>query len=224
MRFSLLMGMLMAGFSLVSCKKSDSNPPPPSTYLTISPGSTWQYRQTNVSSSTSTDYTLTATNRDTAIGTRNYRVFTNSLGGNNSYFAQNGSDYYTFRSLGGNLGASAIENLYLKDNSPAGTTWTENISLNVPGAPFPIPVTITYKIEEKGINRTVNGTNYTDVIRVKTTLSSSVIPASGLVTDIEDFYARRFGAIESKVVIDINFLGFTQNINTRTILLNATLL
>lgn len=224
MRFPHLFGLLLAGFLVASCKKSNNTPPAPAPYLTINSGSTWQYRQTNVSTSTSTDYTLTATNRDTAIGTRNYRVFTNSLGGNNSYFAQNGSDYYTFRTLGGALGASAIENLYLKDNAAVGTSWTENVSLNVPGAPFAIPITVTYRIEEKGINRTVNGNAYTDVIRVKTSLTSSIIPPSGLVTDIEDFYARRVGAIESKVNIQVAFMGVSQSVNTQTILLSATLL
>jgi hypothetical protein len=223
MRFYLLVGCLAATILAASCKKSTDNASVPSPYLTQGAGSTWQYRQTNVTTSTSSEYTLTATNRDTSIGTRNYRVFTNSQGGPNSYFTQSGADYYTFRTLGAGLGAGAIENLYLKDNSPAGTSWSENISLNIPGVPFAIPVTITYRIEEKGISRTVNSTNYTDVIRVKTSLTSSVVPPSGLITDIEDYYARQFGAIESKVVIQVAFLGVTQSTDTRTILLSATL-
>lgn len=224
MRHLVLFTLLIGVVSLPACKKTIPDPPSPPPYLSTTAGNTWEYRQTDVTTTSSTDYTLTATNRDTLVGTRSYRIFTNSRGGANAYFAQNGNDYYTFRTLGIALGNSAVENLYLKENAPAGTTWSESLSLTVPGVPFAIPVTVSYRIEEIGLTRTVNGTPYADVIRVKTTLSSSLIPPSGLTTDIEDFYARRVGAIESKVIINIAFMGVNQSTNTRTILLRATLL
>lgn len=221
MRYFLLFSALMGFISTTSCKKSSTPAPAPAPYLSTTAGNTWNYRQTNVTTSTSTDYTLTATNRDTLVGSRTYRIFTNSLGGSNNYYAQNGNDYYTYRTLGINLGNSSVENLYLKENAPVGTTWTESVSLTVPGVPFSIPITVTYRIEEIGLSRTVNSIPYTDVVRVKTTLTSSLIPASGLTTDIEDYYARRVGAIESKVIIDVAFMGVSQSTNTRTILLSS---
>ncbi|MFZ4057147.1 MAG: hypothetical protein ACOYKE_03375 [Ferruginibacter sp.] len=183
--------------------------------------SSWQYRQTNNSTSLSTDYTLTATSRDTVINTKTYKVYTNSNGNTLDYYSISGNDYYNFRALGAALGNLKVENLYLKDNLAVSSTWTQSLNITVPGAPFPIPITLTYTIAEKGSTRTVNSITYTDVIKVTTAISSSAIPSASLVTDIQDFYARKFGAIESNYKLSLNFMGVVQNTDTKTILLSA---
>ena len=210
----------------MSCKKiTPSNTPLPGTYLTISTGSTWNYHETNSSGATpvNTDYTLTSTSKDSLINGRDYHVFSNSVG-NNQYLNITGNDYYQFDSLPAALGANAFERLYLKDNAAVGVNWAQNLSVTLPGAPFPIPVTITYNIAEKGILRTVNATTYSDVIHVSTTISSSLIPSASLTTSIDSYYAKKYGLIENSTIINLNYLGFVQHINVVTKLVSATIL
>lgn len=210
----------------MSCKKTPpSNTTPPVNYLTISAGSTWNYHVTDSSGTTpvNTNYTLTSTSKDSLINGRSYHVFNNSAG-NNQYLNITGNDYYQFDSLPAALGATAFERLYLKDNAAVGVSWVQNLSVTIPGAPFPVPVTITYTIAEKGISRTVNTTTYADVIHVSTTISSSLIPAASLTTSINSYYAKKYGLIENTTVINLNYLGFVQHLNVITKLVSATIL
>jgi hypothetical protein len=85
-----------------------------------------------------------------------------------------------------------------------------------------VPVIITNTIAEKGISKTVNGNNYTDVIHVSTSITSTSIP-TGLTSDIHAYYAKKYGLIESSAIVSLNFLGVVQNINVTTKLNSATL-
>ncbi len=204
-----------------SCKKNSSTSQPPAAvpYMSITPNSSWQFQLTdNITVKTNT-YVLTSTSRDTSIGGKNYHVFTNSTAGLSEYYNISGADYYNYRDLGVNFSSAKLEILYLKDNLKAGDTWQQSFTLNASG--FPIPVTITNKIEEKSISRTVNGIAYNDVIHVSSTIASSFIPADKLVTDIHNYYAPKAGVIESTYSIDLNYPPIVNKINTKTILLSA---
>jgi len=190
-------------------------------YMSLTSGSSWQYSLVNNISATTTNYSLTSTSRDSAINGRSYHVFINSTAGNSEYYLISGNDYYTFRTLGIALGNAQFENLYLKDNSSVGTTWTQTINLTVPGVPIPVPVTLTYTIMETGISRMVNSIAYTDVIHLKTAISSSLVPAASLTTNINNYYARKYGMIESTNILNLNYMGIVQNTDTKTILLSA---
>ena len=222
--------LLFPAFMLImsSCKKSESTNTPPTqqdtAYLTTSPGSTWNYHETDASGTTpiNSDYTLTSTSRDTSINGKSYHIFSNS-DGSTQYFNVTGHDYYQFDSLPATLGTSVFERLYLKDNVAAATTWSQDINVTLSGVPFPIPIIITYNILEKGISRTVNGNSYSDVIHVSTTISSSVIPAASLVTNINSYYAPKYGLIENSSVVHLDFVGIVQDLDSQTILLDATL-
>ena len=207
--------------ALGACKKSDSVVVVADKYMSLTANSTWQMRVTDNIAVTTTPYTITSTNRDSTIGSKAYHVFTNSSTGVNEYFFISGNDYYTFRTLGLALGGAQVETVYLKDASSAGATWTQSINLTVPGIPFPVPVTLSYKIEEKGISRTVNGVAYSNVIRVSLGLSSSLVPAASFTTDIQSYYAPKYGLIENTNKVNLNFSGFVQNTDTKTILLSA---
>jgi hypothetical protein len=223
--------LLFPAFMLVfsACKKSeDTNTPPPqqdTTYLTTSAGSTWNYHETDASGTTpiDEDYTLTSTSRDTSINGKSYHIFSSS-DGNTLYFNITGHDYYQFDSLPAALGPQVFERLYLKDNVAVATTWTQNIDVTLPGAPFPVPIIITYNILEKGISRTVNGINYTDVIHVATSIHSSLIPSASLTSDINSYYAKKYGLIEASTVIGLDFMGIVENINIETKLVSSNLL
>ena len=210
----------------MSCKKTVTpGNSPQDTYLTTSTGGTWNYHQIDSSgiNPVNSDYTLTSTAKDSLINGRNYHIFNSSIG-NNQYLNITGNDYYQFDSLPAGFGSTAFERLYLKDNAALGVNWTQNLAVTIPGIPFSVPVTLTFYIMEKGISRTVNGTAYSHVIHVSTSISSSLIPASSLTTNINSYYAKKFGLIENSTIIHLNYLGYVQNININTKLVNAILL
>lgn len=212
---------------IISCKKSSTTntQPQQSTYLTTTAGSTWNYHQIDSSGSTpvNSDYTITSTSKDSLINGRTFHVYNISSGGN-QYLNITGNDYYQFDSLPAGIGAAVFERLYLKDNASAGITWTQSLTITVPGIPLPVPVTLTYQIAEKGISRSVNGQNYSDVIHVSTTISSSLIPPANLTTSINSYYAKKYGLIENSTLLNLNYLGIVQNINVTTKLVSSIIL
>ncbi|HEY9340676.1 MAG TPA: hypothetical protein VIQ23_03780 [Hanamia sp.] len=217
--------LLIAIIAFGSCEKKDNpepNPPAEDTYINATAGSTWKYHETNSSSGTAqeSEYTVTSSSKDTTINSRSYHIYNYSYGGS-QYLNISGHEYYQYDSISGGLG-QIFERLYLKDNVAVGTNWTQNISVSVPGLPFSVPVTITNTIAEKGIAKTVNGNNYTDVIHVSTSITSTSIP-TGLTSDIHSYYAKKYGLIESSAIVSLNFLGVVQNINVVTKLNSATL-
>ncbi len=222
-KLSLLSLIVLA---VVSCGKDHPDPVSPGpadSYFNTASGSTWNYHSVDNSGlAPATDYTLTSTSRDSSINGKSYHVYTNSSG-SNQYLALTGHDYYQFDSLPTGLGAGAIERLYLKDDAAVTGSWVQNLSVTIPGTLIPIPVTITNTIMEKGISRTVNGTAYTDVIHVSTKISSSLIPAASLSTDINSYYALKYGLIENSNVVHLNFSGIVQDLDTETKLVSATL-
>jgi hypothetical protein len=217
--------LFIAIIAFGSCKKNDNpepNPPAEDTYINAAAGSSWNYHETNSSSGTTqeSEYTVTSSSKDTTINSRNYHVYNYSYGGS-QYLNISGHEYYQYDSISGGLG-QIFERLYLKDNVAVGTNWTQNITVSVPGLPFSVPVLITNTIAEKGIAKTVNGNNYTDVIHVSTSITSTLIP-TGLTSDIHAYYAKKYGLIESSAIVSLNLLGVVQNINVATKLNSATL-
>ena len=202
-----------------SCKKSSSGTTVK--YMTFSSGSTWNYQQTNAG--TTSNYTLTSTSRDSTIMGKTYHVFTNS-GGPNQYFNITGTDYFQFDSIKLIGAAQSIDRLYLKEDAVVNANWAQTVSFTIPGLPVPVPLVITNSVTEKGISRTVNSIVYTDVIHVQTTLTSSLIPAASLTTSINSYYARKYGLIENTTVINLNFAGFTNSVNTSIKLMSSNIL
>lgn len=209
-----------------SCKKnnaSDPVPTPQDSYINTNSGSTWAYHETNSSGATpaNSDYTITSSAKDTIINNKSYHIYDYSYGGS-QYLNISGHNYYQFDSIPGGLG-QIFERLYLKDDVAIGVTWDQSLSIPIQGFPISAPVTITNKIMETGISRTVNGINYTDLIHVSTSISSSVIPEASLTSDIQSYYAKKYGLIENTSVVSVNYLGIVQNINISTKLTSATL-
>ena len=218
----LLLPILLL-FVVAACKKSSTSTP--DKYVTLTAGSTWNYQQTNNSTPTPavTNYTVTSTSRDTVIISKTYHVFTNSSGPN-QYYNVTGSDYFQFDSIKIATAAQTIDRLYLKDGAAAGVNWVQNVTITLMG--IPLPVVITNTVAEKGIARTVNNIAYQDVIHLTTsiTINNPLIPPTAIVTNINSYYARRYGLIENTNIVTINFMGINQNINTATKLMSATLL
>ena len=136
-KFSLFLAIILFA---ISCQKSNDNPTPPSqadSYYHTAAGSSWNYHSVDNSGATApSDYTITSTSRDTSINGKSYHVFTNSDGGS-QYLFLSGHDYYQFDSLPAGLGTGALERLYLKDNAALTASWSQNLSVAVPGSPIP---------------------------------------------------------------------------------------
>jgi hypothetical protein len=223
-----LIHLVFAAFLLltISCSKKsgDMQVAIVSSYSNISVGSSWNYHQIDSAKSTpvNSDYTITSSAKDTSINTRTYHVYSNSAG-SNQYLNLSGNNYYQFDSLPAGLGKGVFEELYLKDNAAIGTTWAQTQTVMVTGSPVPVPVLLSFTIAEKNISRTVNTANYTNVIHVSATISSSLIPAASLTSNINSYYAPNYGLIESSTKINLDYSGLLANVNTTVTLLNATL-
>ncbi|HEX6333696.1 MAG TPA: hypothetical protein VFZ78_05690 [Flavisolibacter sp.] len=189
----------------LSCKKSDDDEPGPPDFSPMTAGSTWTYQPSQGAA-----YTLTATNRDTLIGSRNYRVISSTTG-MNQYWAKNVNEYYKFGVVPGTTG-SGIEELYLKDNQPVNTIWQSNQVFNVPGVPIPIVATLKYTIKGTGLSRTVNSVTYDNVIQVRLDVSVATLGSLG---GGDAWYASGVGMIENNLQLAY---GTTQIANSAEIL------
>lgn len=234
-----LFSAILASICLLSCSKDDSSTPPPTgdAYMDYSVGAVRNYGFKNNNPITPEEnYTQTTTNRDTVINGRSYKIFTNSNGGEeyfNTSTVSNGNDYYTVTSLAGlGLGTENIIQLYLKDYVNAGGSWSNgpyNFNIDVSGANVPISLRLTNTMVSVNGTRTVNGINYTDVRHVKTTVAGTVgtpplsTDITGLFSDINSYYAPRYGLIENSTILSIDFMGIQDSVNTQTRLLSAVI-
>jgi hypothetical protein len=225
----LVLFALSLFFSACSKDKDDSgntNPPAEDTFINTNTGSTWLYHEDNTTNGTSgnSDYILTATDRDSTIEGRSYHVYTNSMT-DNEYMTISGHEYYKYESIPGtsDLGGIAAERLYLKDNLKQGDTWKQDFSFQPSGSPIPLSFSLNNKIAEKGISKTVNGVAYNNVIHVSTTLTSSLIPSQNLTSTIDMYYAPDYGLIESSIIIKLDYMGFSEDVNISTQLKSAQL-
>lgn len=218
--------LYLAAFFILfqSCKKTPGTEGPQGSsalYLNTTAGSVWHYHEINASEGTpmESDYTVTSTSRDTSVNGKSYHVYTYSYGGS-KYLNKSGDDYYEyadFASLG-----QAIERLYLKGKASVNTTWSQDVNIPVPNFPVSIKVKINNQI--MGISsRTVNGKTYNDVVHVKTTLTSSDIPAGKLITDINSYFAPQAGLIENTSKVSLDFTGYELNVDLKTTLQSADL-
>lgn len=227
---TIIISLLAISLIFTSCSKNDdsgdNNPPATDAFINTNSGSTWSYHEDNNTGGTanSSDYVVTSTDKDTSINSRTYHVFSYSYGGS-QYMALSGHDYYEYDSIPGSssIGGIAVERLYLKDNLKKGETWKQNFTFQISGIPIPIPITVSNKITEKGISMTVNGIPYENVTQVSSSISSSLIPASSLTSDIESYYAPKYGLIENNTVVSLDYMGITEDVNISTKLLSSVL-
>lgn len=212
-----------------SCSKDDDNPTTPAAYMPKTANSTWNYTTRSYAPTPATgSYTLTATNKDTTINSKTYRVFTNS-GGPNDYYAQVGTDYYQLGSIAA-LGTQRAEILFLKD-AAAGTTWSETQSVTIPGVPVPVSVPVNYQIVKKGFDTTINGKAFTDVTHVKTVLGAVNLNIGGFPVPVTQssnlnfYYARGVGRIYSRTILSVvvALAGVNINLDDELILTSYTI-
>ena len=221
----VLFACITISLLVISCSKNDPTPAAAEKYMTITAGSKWTYdviTNPGTPGATTVADTVTVSATDTTIepGTANqriYRIF-NHKNGSEDYYNITSSDYYRFQVLP--LNNLQIQNLYLKDNAAVGASWSQTLSVTVPGFPTPIPITVTNSVTEKALTRTVNGNVYNDVINVKTNITSSGLPPGTIVSDIKSYFAPKAGLIEGDYKITVALISV--DVNTQTLIKTFT--
>ncbi|MFN8265365.1 MAG: hypothetical protein U0T11_04810 [Chitinophagaceae bacterium] len=189
-----------------SCKKKKlpeyENTGSTGNYQPTTAGSQWSYQ---VRGTSNYDYTLTATTRDTIIGSTTFRVFEN----NNDpfeYYSKNGGDYIRFTALP-EFNYQPVQMVFLKDYLLVGQEWLETASVKVKVGGINVPVTVYnyISIAEKGIDYTVNGVTFKNVIKVVVKPQIKTILGIGVdnTNDIYSYYAEGVGMIYNKTMLKI---------------------
>lgn len=211
-------------FLLSSCKKDEKMPDNSQgnmNYVNTTSGSNWLYHEINSSGSTSleSDYTITSTNKDTTISNRSYHIYSVS-NNRNRYLNLSGKEYYEFDTIPGGE-SKTFQRLYLKTGVTPGTSWSQSEKIEVDR--IQLPAKITNTIVENSLTRIVNGKSYENVIHVSTTITSDLIPASALTTDINSYYAPNYGLIENTSKLNLNYMGVVEKIDISTMLKSSDL-
>ena len=209
-------------------------------YLSTTPGNVWTYQETNNTTGSITTYTLTSTNRDTLINSVPHHVYTKLKAGvtTNEYYSDILNDYYQYTRFADS--SDLIDMLYLNDSKQVGESLITGVGTDIPveGLPFPLRFQADLKntIMTKDTTITINGINYSNVIKIKTELinAGTNIPGQGILIanvlqNISSYYSPNFGLIKQDFYLSIypapvaepTFTKWNQN--KSTILLNATL-
>jgi len=182
-------------FLFTHCKKDDSSPSSTAAvnYSPLTVGSSWTYNYTEGTSPTTT-FTSTVTDKDTAVNGKTYKVLSSSDDSGNRYLAKVDSNYYRFASF---AGIGSFEELYLKDNRPVNSTWTNTVTFTIPGSPIPLSADLVYLVKEKGIAYDVNGKQYKDVIHI----SADINLLGSSIGGGDFYYAQGIGLIENQIAV-----------------------
>jgi hypothetical protein len=192
-------------------------------YLPTCEGSVYKYRDT-VSNGPNTIPTISETIStvkylgDSSIGGLTYRKIRYATTGNEPVSFTNCNNgvitniaYNVVSNGGTNL--SEIKLILLKSNEPVGATWTDNIILNPQQS-----ASYDNTIVAKGVNKTVSGIVYPNVIEVKTVFSAvyaGIVIPSGYTLN---YFAKGVGLIES---VSYNDLTGTSIQISRRVLVSA---
>jgi hypothetical protein len=126
--------------------------------------------------------------KDTTIGTDKYFVFLNKTSNiNGTYVRVDGSgnvwQYTPEVNVSGTI-LPATNLIYLKPNEPVNATWSTSLAN---GSKY------DFTIVQKGISQTINGTNYTNGIKVNLKLSTSAAGTTVTLSDADYLWFCGFG-------------------------------
>jgi len=173
-------------------------------YFPRNTGSNWSYQYDGVAD----DSMLLRSDRDTTIGVNTYKIFIGTYDASAGFgtygnYRKSGSNYHTYADLGLAFGMDDdsvfVDYIFLKDNVAAGSTWqSATIAGTITGTP--VSVRIAFKIEQKDVSVTVNGTVYNNVIVVSEKYDVDFGTGFFDVTDVvgyyKTYYARDIGMIK----------------------------
>lgn len=135
------------------------------------------------------------------------------------YYRRTGADYFEWIDMGSYIGLDDplwMEYTFLKDNLTTGGTWTSaqfTGPLTPPGgATTNVTLRWEFSITGQNIPVTVNGTPYTNVIRVKQELRQLVGTSWVLVAYFDSYYARDKGLIKQDLYDNANTIIYEQDV------------
>lgn len=179
-------------------------------YFPRTTNSNWSYQFNG--NSDDTLYTNVISQTQSALG-NSYNIFMLDDGSGSDtlgYFRKSGNDYYQYldiSSLFVDLETPAWgEYIFLKDNSPAGTTWTSDpfvstITDSASGISVPVSVRIKETIDQKDVPVTILGVTYQNTIVVKEEyeISSDGVTWNLYPAVTTNYFARNVGLIKTQL-------------------------
>jgi len=195
------LALMIGGLILWACKKevSREGEPPgtiPSTcgYAPYTNGSTYNYETYRGETADTNFFTVTVTG-DSTINGQSYKKLSSDTA--TTYDRCDNGTYHQMVKGLSYMGYSvdSVMSIYLKDFVPAGSSWSDTVTVKDGGVN--VNVYLTYTITQKGINKRVFDLDYTEVIAVRLTAAAKVlgqtIPLGTLATN---YYAKDIGLIE----------------------------
>lgn len=215
--FKVKYGTSRCGFTI---KVDSSNiVPPVGDYMPLSTGSNWSYEATEKGTVLDTSYAISLGTFQVFDG-KTFNVVRNdygSMASENSLARKGAGFYYGVDDVGTTFSTGVkkdVEVLSLKDNVPVGSTWTQDFPVTVAGQS--VTGRYTFEILEKAVPATVGTFSFTDVIKVKMTISYIL---GGVVTEVgdahESWFARGVGQVYAKTYSRTNPADFIENKVTR---------
>ena len=197
----VLAGLLCLAFA--SCKKdivSENGATPESnagksgavskvddSYYPYNSGSTYTYVDSTLAGSSTITKSAISISGDTTI---DGKIFSKAPAGGSAFNYYNSTEGVT--TLVAYNGKDKVTTTVLKANEPVGTVWKDVFSN------AGVPTTYEWKIVAKGMDRTVQGVRYSNVIQVHL-LGSAEVPVQGKVVfaNSDYYYAPNVGLIEN---------------------------
>ena len=201
---TLLLSFILLLLMGNSCRKRI--PPPDNlgttgNYQPTTAGSTWSYQ---VRGTSNYDHTMRAEDRDSLINGIPYRVISSNKDPY-IYHLKDGGNYHRF-SRQPEFNFQPVEFIYLRDYLAAGQEWEEvkTIKVKVAGIDVNVTAFMKIKIVERGIDYTVNGVTYKNVIHLEMKPEfRALLTTIGSTSDIHYYYAENVGMIYNKSVLKI---------------------
>lgn len=169
-------------------------------YFPTTAGSNWTYISSDPAAGPGDTANQVATNTLANISGQSYNLFElrYPLGKDSSYFRKGGGDYWEYADLdvaGVADAPAAGAYVFLKDNVPAGTTWTST-EATAPVAGVPARFRLRLQILEKDVKVLIDNKIYVNTIKVNTT--QQVETAPGTWTDLfayQTWFAKGIGLV-----------------------------
>jgi hypothetical protein len=188
-----------------------------SDYFPRTTNSNWSFELDNDATDSSITRVIAATH--TALGNV-YNVFLSNdgTGFDTSFYARKvGNDYYHYVDLAAYIGldnTQRVEFVFIKDNLPAGSTWTTPAYANAAGG-TPLNIRIKFTITQKDVPVSITSStgtiNYQNVIVIEEHYEADIGTGwqslDALIGFFRDYYARNVGWIKDEYIDDTGTLS-----------------
>jgi hypothetical protein len=200
--------------TLNGCTKAEvvfgTTPPTPTgDYFPTTANSNWSYELEGGAPDDTLYDRSTGTTK--TFGLNTYTIFQSDDGsdldtgyyrkGNGIYYEYLTADQNPFEFILANPGA--FENIILKDNVAANSTWETTIT-GTSGAGQSVTCKIKSTLTEKAASVTVAGTTYLDVLKVKAEYQVTLLGTTQTITTLESWYGKGKGNIKQSLTSSSN--------------------